>query len=188
MNTDREIVDGLKSGDSKALRELIRRHQGGLLRLASKYVPNTAVAEEVVQDVWMAVLKGVHRFEGRSSLKTWLYRILVNRAHTTGSREKRYLPAVAIRQPAEETSDPMERLAGTQEETAEDYTLQRERAQEVRTALERLPDRQQRVVQLRDLEGRDAREVAEDLGVSEANQRVLLHRGRRRLRRELLAA
>lgn len=188
METDQAIIDGLREGNSDALRELMRRHHTGLKRLARKYVPSQAIAEEVVQDVWMAVLRGIDRFEGRSSLKTWVYRILVNRAHTTGAREKRYLPAVAIRQPPDDNTDPMERLIGPEEETAEDFALQREVAEEVRTALTRLPDRQQKVVQLRDLEGRDANEVADEMGVSEANQRVLLHRGRRRLKRELMAA
>ena len=188
---EQELVAGLVRGNSQAFATAVKKYHSPLVRLARKYVASTAVAEEVVQDVWAAVFKGIHRFEGRSSLKTWIFRILVNRAHTTGAREKRYFP---VSTPARSGEDgPLDLLetllvrAPTTElpETPERTVYRIEEARIVRQTMERLPTRQREVVEARDLRGLDAAEVCELMDLSEANQRVLLHRGRQRLAREL---
>ena len=164
---------------------LVGRYNGSLLRLARAYVPNDAVAEEAVQDTWMGVVRGVDRFEGRSSFKTWLFRILVNRARSAGTREHRDLslsdnePSVdpsrfdaagAWAQPLESWADADDRLvAATWTKCLSD-------------ALSVLPPRQREIVILRDVEGLASNDVCDVLGISEGNQRVLLHRGRSRLR------
>jgi RNA polymerase sigma-70 factor, ECF subfamily len=149
-------------------------------------VPSRAVAEEVVQDTWLAVLRGLDGFEGRSSLKTWVFRILVNRARTTGSREQRSVP-VADPEPVVDPArfdasgswaDPPEHWM----EAAEDRMAAGKLADRIRAWIDELPARQRRVVLLRDVEGMSSEEVCTVLDLSEVNQRVLLHRGRSRLR------
>jgi RNA polymerase sigma-70 factor, ECF subfamily len=173
---DAELLAGLRSGDEQAFVALVERYQGPMLRLAGSFVPSSAVAEEVVQDTWLAMLSGLGSFEGRSSVKTWLFQILVNRARTTGSREQRSTPVV---DPArfDETggwADPPSEWISA----AEDLRL----AARIREWIDLLPERQRQVVLLRDVEGLTAAEVCTVLEVSDANQRVLLHRGRSRLR------
>ena len=157
-----------------------------MLQLAASFVPSRAVAEEVVQDTWLALLRGLEGFEGRSSLKTWLFRILVNRARTTGTREQRSVP-VADPEPVVDPSrfdgsghwaDPPEHWIEAAEGRLEAGKL----AYRIRAWIEDLPARQRAVVLLRDVEGMSSEEVCTVLALSEGNQRVLLHRGRSRLR------
>lgn len=160
-----------------------------MLRLAAAYVPSQAVAEEVVQDTWVAVLHGVRRFEGRSSVRTWLFRILVNRARTAGQRERR---ATAVPDPAATVDparfDPAGGWSLPPEhwvELIDNRLIAQKMADRVRSAMMDLPARQREVVTLRDVEGLSGGEVCDVLDITEANQRVLLHRGRSRLREVL---
>jgi RNA polymerase sigma-70 factor (ECF subfamily) len=188
VGDDGELVARLQAGDEAAFVELVDRYHSSLLRLASSFVPNRAVAEEVVQDAWLAVVRGIERFEGRSSLKTWLVRIVVNRARTTGVRERRTTPAdLASNEPSVppdrfnangQWSDPPAAWA----EEAEDRLTAKDLVQRIVAFLPEVPEAQRRVVLLRDFEGLPPAEVCDLLGISEANQRVLLHRGRSRLR------
>jgi RNA polymerase sigma-70 factor, ECF subfamily len=186
MNSDGELLLQLRSGDEGAFVSLVQRYHEPMLQLAASFVPSRAVAEEVVQDTWLAVLRGLAGFEGRSSLKTWLYRILVNRARTTGAREQRSVP-VADPGPAVDPSrfdasgnwaDPPEHWIEAAEERLEAGKL----ASRLRALMDELPDRQREVVLLRDVEELTSDEVCSVLAISEGNQRVLLHRGRSRLR------
>jgi RNA polymerase sigma-70 factor (ECF subfamily) len=187
VESDLGLVDRLRAGDESAFAELVRRYQSQLLRLAQTSVGSRAVAEEVCQDTWLAVARGVDRFEGRSSFKTWLFRILLNRARTTASREHR------AGEPDDEVVDRFD--AGGRwpapvvpwSERVDDRLLAEQLALRVRELLPLLPDQQRQVVILRDVEGLDSHDVVALLGVSEGHQRVLLHRGRAKLR-ALLAA
>jgi RNA polymerase sigma-70 factor (ECF subfamily) len=184
--TDDVLVAALRRRDENAYLELVRRHTPLMLRVARSVVGSTEAAEDVVQDTWLAVLRSVDRFEGRSTFKTWLMRILVNTARNRRMRESRTvcwstLPGDA---PAWDAV-----LAGRSAEPAGplDHAIAGEVWEVIRAALACLPDRQRVVVVLRDVEGSSPEEVGAILGVSRGNQRVLLHRGRARLR-ELLAA
>jgi RNA polymerase sigma-70 factor (ECF subfamily) len=186
QDTDAELLDRLRAGDEQAFVILVRRHHAAMVRLASSFVPSMAVAEEVVQDTWVGVLRGIGGFEGGSSLRTWLFRILVNRARTAGARERRSV-AVGDAGPAvdaarfDETGhwlSPPERWV----EEADDRLVAVKMADRIRSAIEGLPARQREVVTLRDVEGLSSEEVCSVLDISEGNQRVLLHRGRSRLR------
>lgn len=190
MVDDSDLVRRLQEGDEQAFVTLVERYHALLLRVASAFVPSRAVAEEVVQDTWLGVVKGIERFEGRSSLKTWLFRIVVNRARSTGVRERRETPTDSIHEPAV----PPERFGPHGEwssppvpwtDDAEDRIVARDTARKVSRHLDRLPAGQRRVVLMRDFEGLPAAEVCNLLGITEANQRVLLHRGRSRLRNML---
>jgi RNA polymerase sigma-70 factor (ECF subfamily) len=191
QDADAGLVAGLRAGDERAFVTLVRRHHSAMLRLAMGYVPSAAIAEEVVQDTWLAVLRGIDRFEGRSTLRTWLLRILVNRARTVSLRERR---TVAVPDP-ESAVDPA-RFDGSGAwaappehwvEESEDRLRAGQLAARLRSAMEELPARQREVVMLRDVEGLTSGEVCSALDISEANQRVLLHRGRSRLRQVLEA-
>ncbi len=184
---DAALVDRLRAGDEAAFRALVQRHHVRLLRLAESLAPSRAVAEEVVQDTWLAVVRGIDRFEGRSSVKTWLVRILVNRARTAGARESRSVPL----DPRPGPAVPIDRFASTGAwatpptpwaEEAEDRVVAERLAARVRASLPELPAGQRQVLLLRDVEGLPADEVRELLGLSDGNQRVLLHRARARLR------
>jgi RNA polymerase sigma-70 factor (ECF subfamily) len=160
-----------------------------MLRLAQSFVSSQAVAEEVVQDTWVAMLRGLERFEERSSLRTWLFTILVNRARTTGVREARSVP-VADAGPAVDASrfGPSGVWAVPPEhwtEEAENRIDAAKLSALLRVGLDGLPDRQREVVLLRDVEGLSSTEVCDVLAISEVNQRVLLHRGRSKLRQSL---
>jgi len=187
--TDEALLARLRSGDESAFLALVERYNGSLLRVARGFVPNEAVAEEVVQDTWIGVVRGVDRFEGRSSFKTWLFRILVNRARTTGVREHRH-----------DTFDPTDPAVSPDrfdasgawaepltpwEDGVDDRVVAAAWAPALRAALDELPARQRDVVVLRDVEGLSSEDVCTVLGISEGNQRVLLHRGRSRLRTAL---
>ena len=190
MVDDVELLDRLRAGDEAAFVTLVDRYHAPMLRLAASFVPNPAVAEEVVQDTWLGVVRGIERFEGRSSLKTWLFRILVNRARTTGVRERR---TVATDPTSGPTVDPnrFDASGGWVEppeawaEQAEERIVASQLAARVHAFLDELPDGQRQVVMLRDVEGLSSQEACELLGVTEANQRVLLHRGRARIRHML---
>lgn len=191
--TDESLADRLSSGDERAFLELVGRHQRAMLAVASTFTHNRALAEEIVQETWMAVVTGIDRFERRSSLKTWIFRILANRARTRASREARTVPFSAF----DESEDggpavPTERFNGRGmwaepprrwSETTADGLLERaEVRRQIDAAIERLPPRQRAILVLRDVEGIDADEAAELLGISEVNQRVLLHRARAAVR------
>jgi RNA polymerase sigma-70 factor (ECF subfamily) len=165
---------------------LVARYQVALLRLAGSFVPSQAVAEEVVQDTWLAVLRGVAGFGGRSSFKTWLFRVLVNRARTAGVREHRSVP-IGSAEPAVDPArfDATGHWAAPPEHWVDDADERLDAealAGRLRDALDELPPRQREVVILRDVEGLSGEEVCDVLGVSDGNQRILLHRGRSRLR------
>jgi RNA polymerase sigma-70 factor (ECF subfamily) len=181
---DEELLQRLRAGDEQAFSALVDRFQASMIRLAQTFVSSRAVAEEVVQDTWLGVVKGIDRFEGRSSLQTWLYRILVNRARTTGVRESRTVPV------AEPAVDPA-RFApdGTwaTPPDADDRLAAVALAGRVRALVEELPAAQRQVVTMRDIDGLSSTEVCSVLDISEGNQRVLLHRGRSRLRARLEA-
>ena len=163
------------------------------------YVKDRAAAEEVVQETWLAVLQGIDRFEGRSSLKTWIFRILSNRAKTRGQRESRTVPFSAVAAADEAAGEPSvepERFFGRDSETPfawaappvgwpEDKVLAREALDVVRMAIDALPDAQREVIRLRDVEGWTPMEVAEALEITDGNQRVLLHRARSKVRAAL---
>lgn len=182
---ERQLIEELRAGDEHAFAELVDRYHASMVRVASAFVPSRAVAEEVVQDTWIGVVKGLPRFEGRSSLKTWIFRILVNRARTTGAREPR---SVALDsgdglEPDRFASDGSWReppAAWTDE--IEDRLLAPEMAARIKEVVAELPASQRQVVTLHDIEGLSSSEVCELLGLSEGNQRVLLHRARSRVR------
>jgi RNA polymerase sigma-70 factor (ECF subfamily) len=186
MEADGELLVRLRSGDERAFVSLVRRYQEQMLRLATSFVPNQAVAEEVVQDTWLALLRGLDRFEGRSSLKTWLFSILVNQARTTGTKEHRSVP-VPDPEPAVDPArfdaagswaDPPEHWVEAAEGRLEAGKL----ADRLRALIDELPARQRQVVLLRDVDELSSEEVCSVLAISDGNQRVLLHRGRSRLR------
>ena len=184
---DAELVERLRAGDEAAFVTLVDRYHSPLLRLATTFVPSRAVAEEVVQDTWLAVVRGIHRFEGRSSLKTWLFRILANRARTTGVRERRHTPVDLELTPAvaPERFRPDGRWVDPPvpwTDEAEDRIVARHTVELITGHLDELPEAQRQVLVLRDFEQLPASEVCELLGLTEANQRVLLHRGRSRIR------
>jgi RNA polymerase sigma-70 factor, ECF subfamily len=191
------LVRALRERDERAFETLLDLYYSPMLRLARTYVRTTAEAEEVVQDTWLAVLSGLHRFAGRSSLKTWIFRILCNRARTRARREARLIPFSEFQTtglgPGGEVS-PMDRFqaeaspaplwhsqVGNRRDPQEQYLLDELREQ-VTAAIASLPARQQEVITLRDVEGWSADEVCELLDLSAANQRVLLHRARMKVR------
>ncbi|MGH2851846.1 MAG: RNA polymerase sigma factor [Solirubrobacteraceae bacterium] len=187
---DVELLGRLRNGDEEAFVTLVSRYQQPLLRLARSLVPSQAVAEEAVQDTWMGVVRGIDRFEGRSSFKTWLFRILVNRARSAGSREKSHTPIEAVhavdptRFDAQgQWADPLDRWVEDSDDRLDAATW----LPILRAALDDLPSRQRQVVMLRDVEGLSNEETCDVLGISGGNQRILLHRGRSRLR-EILEA
>ncbi len=196
------LVDALRRGDEAAFAWLLDRYDGSLRRLARTYVPSAAVADEVVQETWLGVIRGIDRFEERSSVKTWLYRILMNVARTHGVREHRSIPFSSAAGALEEGAEPAvaaERFQGAGErnpghwafpptpwdEAPEDRLLSNETLGVVAAAVEQLPDAQREVITLRDLEGWSSADVCNALSLSETNQRVLLHRARSKVRRAL---
>lgn len=189
MEPDAELLRRLRTGDERAFVALVERYNGSMLRLALLFVPSRAVAEEVVQDTWLAVLRGLAAFEGRSSLRTWIFTILVNRARSTGVREQRSFP-VADAGPVVDASrfGPGGAWSAPPDhwiEEAEDRIDAGKLADLLRSAVGGLPARQREVVLLRDVEGMSSADVCSVLAISEANQRVLLHRGRGKLRQVL---
>lgn len=196
------LISGLRGGDEAAFVTLVERYQGALVRLAMTYVPSPAVAEEVVQETWLAVLQGIDRFEARSSLKTWIFTILTNRAKRRGEREQRTLPFSALAAADDESPEPAvdpSRFRPAGEPWAggwvafpqpwqcspEEGALSAEIRSAVEAAIAALPPAQRQVITLRDVEGWSAADVCNLLALSETNQRVLLHRARSRVRRVL---
>jgi RNA polymerase sigma-70 factor (ECF subfamily) len=190
---DAPLLDALRAGDERAFATLVDKYGPSLLRLARLYVPSRAVAEEVVQETWLAVLTGVERFEGRSSLKTWLFRILTNKAKTRGQRESRILPFSSLAADGDEdgTAVPVERFARggawatPPQGVPEERLLASETRARVEEAIAALPPNQRAVITLRDVEGLSAEEACNVLGLTETNQRVLLHRARAKVRAAL---
>jgi RNA polymerase sigma-70 factor (ECF subfamily) len=196
---DLALVARLRAGDEQAFETLISRHYSTMLAVARRYVASRAVADEVVQETWLGVLQGLERFEGRSSLKTWIFAILVNLAKTRGVRERRTVPFASLGGEAGEPAVDADRFQGahvpfpghwrrypapwaaTPDVVAED----RETVRVAMRAIAELPPVQQAVIRMRDLQGMDSDEVCEMLEVSPANQRVLLHRARSRVRTAL---
>jgi RNA polymerase sigma-70 factor, ECF subfamily len=190
------LVAGLRAGDEAAFVQAVDTYGASLMRVAALYVRDRAVVQEVVQETWLGVLRGIDRFEGRSSFKTWLFRILTNTAKTRGVREGRTVPFAALSAADDdEPSVSADQFLGPDTawpghwaigpapwETPLDVLLTGETRELLREAIEQLPEAQRRVVALRDVEGWSADEVCSALEISEANQRVLLHRGRTRLR------
>jgi RNA polymerase sigma-70 factor, ECF subfamily len=200
--SDAEVVAALRAGDQDAYAALVEELTPALTRLALAHVPSRAVAEEVVQDTWLGVINGIDRFEGRSSLRTWIFQILLNTARTRGKREKRTLPFAAFRRWAEEGRDEpavdADRFQGRRGEdpgawarppaewSSPEVQLGQEQARKVMLeAIAGLPPRQREVITLRDILGYSAAEARNALDVSETNQRVLLHRARSKVRAAL---
>jgi RNA polymerase sigma-70 factor (ECF subfamily) len=196
---DRLLLERLRAGDEDAFMELVRRYSASMLRVARMYVPSQAVAEEVVQETWLGVLRGLDRFEGRSSLKTWVFRILVNTAKTRAQREGRTIPFSALQDasripepsveperflPDDHPSDPGGWSAPPRA-LPEERLLAAETRDMIAAAIDALPASQRAVISLRDVEGWSSDEVRNALDISEVNQRVLLHRARSRVRRAL---
>jgi RNA polymerase sigma-70 factor (ECF subfamily) len=187
------LVSRLRARDEAAFATLVDRHGASLLRLAQTFVGSRAVAEEVVQETWLAVLRGIDGFESRSSLKTWIYRILVNRARTRAVREARVIPFAALARDDEPAVEPEAFLAPGNwavlprrwESQPEDRVVGDETLAVIRVAIESLPPSQREVITLRDVEGWTSDEVRNVLDLSESNQRVLLHRARSKVRRAL---
>jgi RNA polymerase sigma-70 factor (ECF subfamily) len=191
---ERSLVESLRRGDSEAFEALVREHQELMARVAAMYVRSPAVAQEVVQDTWLSVLKGIHAFEGRSSLKTWIFRILANSAKTRGAREQRTVPFSALGSPDEGrdfdpvlVADDALRPCGAEGRAAhpEQRVMSRETVAEAVRAIRGLPDGQRQVIAMRDLHGCSSDEVCVQLGISSGNQRVQLHRARAKVEREL---
>jgi RNA polymerase sigma-70 factor (ECF subfamily) len=194
-----EVVAALRRGDEEAFTALVSEHSASLLRVAQDFVNTRAVAEEVVQETWLSLLKGIDGFEGRSSLKTWLFRILVHKAKARGAKEARTIPFSSLTVDDDERAVPEDRFFGADNRWAghwasppvplssvpESHILAREARDRIAAALETLPERQRIVVKLRDVAGWDAPEVCEALDLTALNQRVLLHRGRAKLRAAL---
>jgi len=186
---DAELVARVRAGDQRAFMELVERHQPSLLRLARSYVPSAAIAEEVTQDTWLAVLRGLDSFAGRSSFKTWLVQILLNRARSTGVRERRSL-AVGDAGPAVDASrfdasGAWRTPPGHWVEESDERLSAEQLTGVLDNALTQLPDSQREVVLLRDVDGLSGNEVCEALQITQANQRVLLHRARSSLRQAI---
>ena len=197
--SDADLVAQLRAGDDSVMTQLVDEWSPAMFRLARSFVSSAQSAEDVVQDAWLGMLSGLARFEGRSSLRTWTFSILVNRARTRGTREARTVPQSPLglrREPAAEdwcVAPGWDRPAnwssiGAQSQWdagPETAALSREALQQLDRALSALPPRQRQVVTMRDVCGMDAREVCAALHISPANQRVLLHRARAMLREAL---
>jgi len=200
---DEAVVIALRARDERVFIDLVQRYQRPLLRLAQTFVPSQAVAEEVVQDTWIAVIKGIDRFEGRSSLRTWVFKILTYQAKSRGERERRSIPMSAFQTadggPDEPAVDPSRfrppgdsRVSGHWAEPPADWgsdaetrLLGREAQEVIASAMDTRPPAQRLVMTLRDLEGWDSTEVRTALEISPGNQRVMLHRARSKVRASL---
>lgn len=189
---EQELIGRILAGDEAAFVQLVNQYNGSMLRLAMSFVSSKAVASEVVQEAWMGVLSGLGRFEGRSTLKTWIFRILANRAKTRGVREGRTVPFSALGR--EDDGQPLEPERFTSRGrwatppapwgvTSPEELLQQKQAMAALVeAIDQLPPSQRTVVTLRDIDGWESTDVCNALDISETNQRVLLHRGRTRIR------
>jgi RNA polymerase sigma-70 factor, ECF subfamily len=200
---ERELVTRLRAGDEAAFTQLVDRYGATMLRVARMYVRDRATAEEIVQETWVAVLDGIDRFEGRSSLRTWLFRILTNRAKTRAVRDRRTVPVSALAGEEASAGEPAvdpERFVDLAAERnpgawaspppvwstlPEERLLSQETLGRIADAIENLPETQREVIRLRDVDGWSAEEVADALDITDGNQRVLLHRARSKVRTAL---
>ena len=196
-----DLLTRLRRGDEGAFRGLVERHHSAMVRVAMAYVPSRAVAEEVVQETWLGVLRGLDRFEGRSTLKTWMFRILINRAKSRGVSESRCVVFSSVAGADGPGVDPERFVAGDDPAVAgtwavephafgdltADGALSAELTVLIHQAIDALAPRQRQVITLRDVEGWSSTEVCDALGLTEANQRVLLHRARTTVRNALEA-
>ena len=175
------LLEALRRGDEDAFARLVGEHHASLRRVARLYVADTAVAEEVVQDTWLGVIRGLWAFEGRSSLKTWIFRILVNRARTRAVRERRSVAFTeTLSQEAEDEHHALDPAS-----SPERSVLTRELGEKLRAVIDALPANLKIVLWLRDVEGWPPEDVCNALAIEETNQRVLLHRARSRVRAAL---
>ncbi len=194
VSSDREL-EALRAGDEQAFLRLVDRHHRGMVRMASLYVHSAATAEEVAQEAWIGVLRGLHRFEGRSSLRTWIFGIVIHRAKERAIRENRTVPFSSLEAEKRDEGPAVapERFLPDGHEWAghwaeppspwpDTWAESQELIALVREAMATLPEAQRTVMNLRDVDGWDSEEVCELLGISEGNQRVLLHRARSKVR------
>jgi RNA polymerase sigma-70 factor, ECF subfamily len=201
-DADDGLVRRVRERDERAFAELLARHGGAMLRFARSYTRDAALAEDAVQDAWLGFLRGIDRFEGRSSLRTWLFRILINRLRTRLGRDSRLVPFSTLGEDAgaDEAAVPADRFLDESHprwpghwrtppaswgESPEERLLAREARAVIDQAVAALPPAQREVITLRDIEGWAAQDVCNVLDISEPNQRVLLHRARSRVRRAL---
>lgn len=191
-DADLDLLVRLREGDEAAFVTLVGKYHDSMLRLARTFVHSHAVAEDVVQDTWVGVLRGIDRFEGRSSMRTWLLAILVNRARTAGSREARSFAAsgsegfeAAVDASRFDASGAWSAPPEQWVDDLEDRIGAKALREQILRALLEMPERQRAVVMLRDVDGLRSDEVCQVLELTPANERVLLHRGRSRLRRAL---
>lgn len=198
---ERALLQRLRAGDEAAFLELVEKYHTSLVRLAGAYTGSPAAAEDAAQETWVRALRSLDRFEGRASLKTWLFRILVNTAITHGKRAGRTLTFsdLAAADAAGLAEDPERFLPAGDEwaghwqtdpaawraETLEERAVRRELLARTQTAIDALPPAQRTVITLRDVEGWDTQEICNTLEISESNQRVLLHRARAKVRQAL---
>jgi RNA polymerase sigma-70 factor, ECF subfamily len=196
MTDEQRLIESLKAGDERAFARLLDEYSSALFRVAMAHVGTRSVAEEVVQETWLGVINGIDRFQGRSSLKTWIFRILTNTANTRGQRERRIVPFSALGPADDEPSVDPDRffppdharypdhwaLGPTAWETPEEGLLSAETRELILRAIEALPEAQRAVVTLRDVQGWSPEEVCDALQLSDGNQRVLLHRARTKVR------
>ncbi len=194
---DARLIAGLRAGDEAAFAALVQMYGRALQRFARMYVSSDAVAEDIVGEVWVAVLTGLDRFEGRSSLRTWIFRIAANLAKTRGVRESRSVPLSSVPAVGEDDGPAVDeaRIADGARASpvrpwgldAAQIALDDEAGARIRAEIDRLPDVQRAVITLRDIHGLGSDEVSEALGLSDGNQRVILHRARSRVRAALEA-
>lgn len=200
--TERAQLDALRRGDERAFRELVQQYQNPMVRLAQMFVDDRDTAEQVTQEAWLGFLRGLNRFQGRSSLKTWLFTIVSNLAKTRGKREKRSVPFSFFEnydQDTDEPAVPAHRFYPADSPLAEHWinkpapwhfdpervALDSELMKYLTASVAMLPEQQRLVITLRDIEGWSSDEVCNALGIAETNQRVLLHRARSKVRRVL---
>ena len=187
----------LRAGNESAFLRLVQRNHRAMIRGALTYVPSEAIAEEVAQEAWVGIFQGLDKFEGRCPLRTWMFRILANIAKEHGEREARTVPFSALESGDCDCVPPPERFcphddprwlgrwAHPPEPWEDERLADAEALRQVRAEVDRLPPNSRRVITLRDIEHRDSAEVCEALGISETNQRVLLHRARTKVRKAL---
>jgi RNA polymerase sigma-70 factor (ECF subfamily) len=197
------LIEALRRGDEGAFARLVDQYHATLRRVARLYVSNRAVVDEVVQDTWVAVIQGIWAFEGRSSLRTWIFRILINHAKTRAVREGRAMPFAGVRSDdvggleaavsperfrlADHPTEPGHRTSPPRDfaMSPESRVLSREAGEQLQKAIDSLPPNQRLVLMLRDIEGCSTHEMCNALGIGETNGRVLLHRARARVRAAL---
>ena len=198
-SADLAVLERLRAGDETTFMMLVQEHQAAMLRIAQMYVSSRAVAEECVQEAWLGIVKGLDAFEGRSSLRTWMYRIVANIARTRGRREGRSIPFSALSGDDDEPAVDADWFRATTDQfpggwrsfpdnwrgIPAERLLAEETLETIGRAIEALPPLQGEVIRMRDVLGWTSGEVRNALDLSETNQRVLLHRARSRVRREL---